>query len=472
MVTELHYRSLTELSDALRKKQVSAVELAEHFIARIEALDGTLNAYLLRTPERALDAARAADALGFQGAHPLRGIPYAVKDLYNVAGLATTGGTRILKDAIADHDCPVVARLNAAGMALLGKTNTVQFAYGGVGINHDHGTPHNPWHTVHHVPGGSSSGSGVAVASGMAPMALGTDTGGSVRIPAALCSVTGLKTTVGRISRDGIYPLSWTLDSVGPLTRNVADSALVYEALAGHDDADPSTHGQRPVRVKHALDGDIRGLRIAFAESVFWEGVDAEVASAVRRSAQAFEARGAKVSSIEFSSAERARTINPRGLIIAAEAYTLNRRWVDERFDELDPIVAHRVIKGRDVIAHEYLANMREFEQLRRDTIEAMRDIDVLLCPATMHASRTVAEVDGDSETYGRYNLGYLRNTAIGNTLNLCGLSVPCGFTSEGLPIGLMLYAKPFDEMSALRAGHAFQCETDWHAAVPALDWI
>ncbi|NKC12554.1 MAG: amidase [Gammaproteobacteria bacterium] len=474
MSDDLHFLSLEQLAQALRSKTVSAVEITEHFLDRMQALDGPLNAFRLTTPERAVDAAKAAQLLLERGQArgPLHGLPYAAKDLYDVAGLPTSAGARVLENAVAGRDCATVARLAQAGMVLLGKTNTVQFAYGGVGINHHHGTPHNPWHPQAHAPGGSSSGSGVAVASGMTPMALGTDTGGSVRIPASLCSVTGLKTTVGRISRAGVYPLSWTLDSVGPLARSAADCALIIEAIAGHDDEDPSTHGQAPVRGLHAaLDGDIRGLRVAFAESVFWEEVDTEVAAAVRACGAVFKARGASVTSILFECAEQARALNPRGLIIAAEAYTLNRRLADERFDELDPIVAERIIRGRDVAAHEYLRDMRAREALRGQTIEALRDIDILLCPATMYPPRPLAQIDADAQTYGTFNLGYLRNTSIGNILNLCGLSVPCGFTAQGLPIGLMLYAKPFDELSALRAAHAFQLETDWHLRTPDLGW-
>ena len=204
----------------LRTGGLSPVELVERFLDRISALDPTLNAFRLVCPERALTQARAAEAALKAGlsSGPLHGIPYAAKDLFDAQGLPTTAGCRLLADNIAVEDSVAIRRLTQAGMILLGKTNTVQFAYSGIGINHDHGTPHNPWHRVHHVPGGSSSGSGVAVAAGLVPMALGSDTGGSVRIPASLCGTTGLKTTVGRVSRAGVYPLSWSLDSVGPLT--------------------------------------------------------------------------------------------------------------------------------------------------------------------------------------------------------------------------------------------------------------
>jgi aspartyl-tRNA(Asn)/glutamyl-tRNA(Gln) amidotransferase subunit A len=223
-MTDLYYESIVALAEKLRGGEISSTELVEHFLARITSLDKKLNAFQRPCPERALEQARAADAAlqtGNKDLGVLHGIPYAAKDLFDAAGLPTTAGAKLLENNIASKDSAAIHKLSRAGMILLGKTNTVQFAFSGVGINHEHGTPWNPWSREHHLPGGSSSGSGVAVAAGMAPMALGTDTGGSVRVPAALCGTVGLKTTVGRISRAGVYPLSWTFDSVGCLTRSV-----------------------------------------------------------------------------------------------------------------------------------------------------------------------------------------------------------------------------------------------------------
>ncbi|MEE8395338.1 MAG: amidase [bacterium] len=469
----LHYQSLAALGRALRAGEVSPVELTEHAFRRIEKLDGRLGAFRLLSRERAMAEAHAAEgALGAgQDLGPLHGIPYAVKDLYNVKGLPTTAGTSLLANEIAAEDCAAVRKLTQAGMILLGKTNTVQFAYGGVGINHDHGTPHNPWNEIACTPGGSSSGSGVAVASGMAPMALGSDTGGSVRIPAALNGTTGLKTTVGRISRAGVFPLSWSLDTVGPLTRSVEDAALVYQALHGPDLADDTTLGRDPQDVLTGLNDGVRGLRIAFAEAAFWEGVDDELAAAVRETGKVFQQLGAQVGSIEFREAEQARLLNPRGLVIAAEAYTLNQKLVREQFDKLDPIVSNRLILGADVSASEYLQAMLDLKKARASAVRTLRDVDALLVPTTMAPALPVAEVDADRQTYAETNMKYLRNTAIGNILDLSGLSVPCGFTAQGMPIGLMIYGKPFDEDTVLRVGHAFQQATDWHRQTPPLAW-
>ncbi len=471
--TPLHFQTISELGRSLRAGSLSPVELTEHLLDRTERLDGKLNSYRHLARERALAEARAAEIAirAGQDLGPLHGIPYAAKDLYDAKGLPTSAGTHLLDNAIADEDSTAVRKLAQAGMILTGKTNTVQFAYGGVGINHDHGTPHNPWHETHHAPGGSSSGSAVAVASGQVPMALGSDTGGSVRIPAALCGTTGLKTTLGRISRAGVFPLSWSLDTVGPLTRSVEDAALVYQCLQGEDLADSSTLGVPPHDVLKGLKDGVRGLRVAFAESVFWEDCHPEVEKAVRECGRVFSEQGAHLGSVEFAEAEQARRLNPRGLVIAAEAYTSNKKWVDEHFDELDPIVANRMIKGKDITASEYLETTLAWEQLRGKAVEALRDVDVLLVPTTAIPALPVAEMDADPEVYSERNLSYLRNTAIGNILKLCGLSVPCGHTSEGLPVGLMIYGKPFAEDTILRAGYAFQQATDWHHGHPDLGW-
>ena len=356
-------------------------------------------------------------------------------------------------------------------MILLGKTNTVQFAFSGVGINHDHGTPWNPWSREHHLPGGSSSGSGVAVAAGMVPMALGTDTGGSVRVPAALCGTVGLKTTVGRISRAGVYPLSWTFDSIGCLTRTVEDAALVYHSLQGPDIDDESTLGIPGHDDLQGLKDGVQGMHLAFAESIFQEDLDPEVEKALRECGRVFEELGARVSSIEFSEAQEALTLNPGIVTIASEGYTLNKKRLEEKFDELDPVVANRMILGKEVAANTYLENSFKARQLRAAAGNSLKDIDALLVPTTPVPAQPVSKVDTDFDNYLNRNALYLRNTCIGNVLNMCGLNLPCGFTSQGLPIGLLIYGKPFQEKAILRTGYAFQQITDWHRQTPNLSW-
>jgi len=469
----LHYQTITDLADSLRKGEITSTHLIEKLLDRIDSLDGQLNAFKLTCPEKAIEQARAADQDLADGKDTgvLHGIPYAVKDLFDVKGLPTAAGSRLLEKNTAAEDSRAVQRLSEAGMILSGKTNTVQFAFSGVGINHDHGTPHNPWSRTPHIPGGSSSGSAVAVAAGLVPMALGTDTGGSVRVPAALCGTVGLKTTVGRISRAGVYPLSWTLDSVGVFSRSVEDAAQVYQVLHGPDVNDESTVGVVPHDVLKELKAGVKGLRLAFAESVFWEDLHPEVAGAVRASGRIFEDLGADVSSIDFSEAIEARELNPGGVIIASEGYTLNKKWLEEHFDELDPVVAHRMIKGRDVTAAQYLQTNYLARQLRAKAGNTLKGIDALLVPATPEPARSVAEVDTDMDNYLAQNIRFLRNTSIGNILNFCGLTVPCGLTGSGLPIGLLIYGKPFQEDVVLRIGYAFQQATDWHRRQPNLSW-
>ena len=470
----LHYQTITELAARLRKGEITAVELTEHFVSRTERLDDTLNAYRLRCTERALDQAKSADRVLAAGDNtdPLHGIPYAVKDLFDVKGLPTTAGARIFGGQRATQDAAVVRRLDQAGMTLLGKTNTVQFAFSGVGINHDHGTPHNPWCKIHCLPGGSSSGSGVAVAAGLVPMALGTDTGGSVRVPAALCGTVGLKTTVGRVSRAGVYPLSWSLDSVGVLARTVEDAALVYQRIQGADMNDDATLGLGAQDVFKDLKSGLKGKRLAFAETVFFDDIHPEVDTAVHACGRVFEDLGADVSSIAFEEATEALALNPGGVFIASEGYALNKKWLEEHFDQLDPVVAQRMIKGKDITAEKYLGNMLASKRLRSKAYNVLKDIDAVLVPTTCWPAKPVAEVDADLDTYLNNNTLYLRNTNIGNTLNLSGLNVPCGLTKAGLPLGLLIYGKPFQEEVILNIGYAFQERTGWHRNTPDLSWM
>jgi len=469
----IHYQTITELADSIRNGDMTSTRLTEKLLGRISMLDGELNAFKLLCPEQALENARAADQATNRGQDTglLHGIPYAAKDLFDVKGLPTAAGSKLLEKNIAAEDSRAIQRLATAGMILTGKTNTVQFAFSGIGINNDHGTPHNPWHRSHYIPGGSSSGSAVAVAAGMVPMALGTDTGGSVRVPASLCGTVGLKTTVGRISRAGVYPLSWSLDSVGVFSRSVEDAALVYQHLQGTDVNDEITVGLATQDVVSTLKRGVSGLRLAFAESVFWEDLYPEVAQAVRACGDVFEELGARVGSIDFIEARQARELNPGGVIIASEGYMLNQNWLEAHFDELDPLVAHRMIKGKDISAGQYLQTNYAARQLRAQAGRTLEDIDALLVPTNPVPAKPVAEIDTTMDEYLAHNMHYLRNTSIGNILNFCGVSVPCGFTGSGMPIGLLIYGKPFREDVILRAGYAYQQATDWHRQPPDLTW-
>ncbi|MFL5420936.1 MAG: amidase [Myxococcales bacterium] len=467
------FQTLVSLARSIRSGETTPVALAELFLDRIASLDAKLGAFRLVLRDRALAQARAAQTALQAGIDlgPLHGLPWSVKDLFDVKGYPTTAGTHLLADAIAQDDSTSVRRLEQAGMVLLGKNNTVQFAYGGMGINNDHGTPHNPWSPIPHVPGGSSSGTGVAVAAGLAPVGLGTDTGGSVRIPAALCGIVGLKTTLGRVSRAGVYPLSFSLDSVGVIARCVEDAGLVYQQIAGPDEADETTLGVPLEDALCELRAGVKGLRLAVVEEPFFDCVDPEIVRAVRDTVSVFEGLGAQVRALGFPEAVEAQKLNIRGGVIAPEAYAVNRKFVEGRYDELDPVIRERMRNGATVSAPDYFEMTRRWAALRRDARRSLADVDAFLVPTTMIPPLPSARLATDLTEYARRNVEYLRNNAIGNILGLCGVSVPCGFTGQGFPIGLLIYGKPFAERTILRVGYAYERATSWHERTPDLSW-
>lgn len=471
MSDHLHYQTIAELAPRIRSGELSPVALTENLLERIRSLNPTLNAFRLIAEERALAMAQAAE-LQIRNGHylgPLHGIPYATKDIYDVAGLPTTAGSKTLTDNIASADSTVTRKLAQAGMILLGKTNTVEFAFGSVGVNHSHGTPHNPWQQEHHVPGGSSSGSAVAVAAGLTPLGTGSDTACSVRTPAALCGVVGLKTTVGRISRHGVFPLSVTLDSVGPLTRSVTDAALVFEALQGSDVGDPSTLGVEPIDVLTALDDGVQGLRIGFPEGDVFSDLDADVEQAVRDCGPVFEQLGAQVEQMKWPEADAVLALPVSPSMVEGCAY--NSKCLDQHAEAMDPVVYQRMILGRNIAAVDYFTTLNKMQRLQASNLQTLRGFDAVLVPTTMVPAQPLAEVDADIDSYMAYARTYMRNCFVGNLLDLCAVTVPCGFTRKGLPIGLMIYAKPFQEDMALRIAKAFEQATDWRLRRPELDW-
>lgn len=471
-MNDLHLSSASALADRMRSGELSPIALCEHLLERVRTLNPTLNAFRLITAERALAAAEAAALQIRTGQHlgPLHGIPYVTKDLFDVAGLPTTAGSRTLEDNIVARDATVTARLARAGMVLLGKSNVVEFAFGSLGVNHSHGTPHNPWRREHYIPGGSSSGSAVAVAAGLATLATGTDTACSVRTPAALCGVVGLKTTVGRISRHGVHPLSGTLDSVGPLGRSVEDVARMFTVMQGADARDASTAGVVPVDVLTTLRDGVAGLRLGFAEGLMFEDLDPDVERAVRACGPVFKDLGARVASIDFALA--AEVMARPSMISQVEGYANNAACVEGRPQDMDPVVLNRMRPGGEVKAVDYRRALDALLPWRRRAVRTFDQVDVLLAPTCMWPAVELAEVDGDFETYMLHAGRYLRNCFVGNLLDLCAVSVPCGLTANGLPIGLMIYARPFREDLALRVAQAFEQATDWHQRHPDLSWI
>ena len=468
----LHYKAITELAAMLRSGETTPTALTEHLLTRIERLNGPLNAFNLVTADRAMAEAKSAEALLTAGRDlgPLHGIPYGVKDLYDVIGLPTTAGSQTLDLVPKTEESEVTRRLAAAGMIVLGKTITVEFAKGIVGINHIQGTPHNPWSKEHCVPGGSSAGTAVAVASGMAPMGLGSDTGGSVRVPAGLSGTVGLKSTVGRISRFGVFPLSWTFDSIGPLTRTVEDAALVYQILQGEDVRDVSTLGIRSEDALVSMKSGVKGIRIGIPQHTFFDNVDAEVEKAVMAAVHVFRDLGATVENIPYPEAEAVTKMS--SVINGAEAAVIHEERLKTKVDLMDPVVGPRMLSERDYLATDYVKTLKKLKELQASQMETLSNVDVIISPSARIPAVPVSTVDESLDVYLDYAGQYIANTNVGNRLGLCGLSLPCGFTEKGLPIGLLLNGKPFQEATVLRTGYAYEQATKWKEVRPNLSWV
>ncbi|MGH7682065.1 MAG: amidase, partial [Candidatus Eiseniibacteriota bacterium] len=307
---------------------------------------------------------------------------------------------------------------------------------------------------------------------GLCCAALGTDTGGSVRIPAAFCGVVGLKTTVGRVSRAGVYPLSPTLDSVGPLTRTVEDAATVFAALQGEDPRDPATRGVGTCDALGSLHAGVKGMRIGIGETLFFDACDPEIESAVRAAAEVLKTLGARVERVEIPEVAEVWSLEKRALYIAAEACDVNQDLLDRHADVLDAYVVKRMLPGRTLLATEYLELGRRFAALRAGFESRLGEWDAVLAPTTPIPPPTVAEVSASVEAYAKKNLLIHRNPGVANYLGLCAISVPCGVTTSGLPIGLMIHGKPFREDVVLRVASAYERATDWHARRPDLSWV
>jgi aspartyl-tRNA(Asn)/glutamyl-tRNA(Gln) amidotransferase subunit A len=462
---------MTELARMIATKAVSPVEVVRAHLDRIAALDRGLRAFITVCADTALDAARTAEAALMAGRPlgPLHGLPYALKDLYDTAGVRTTGGSRIFADRVPAVDATVVRRLAEAGAIVLGKLNMVEFAYGPEGLNAHYGHARNPWDAAtHRMAGGSSSGSGVAVAAGLAPGALGSDTGGSIRIPASLCGITGLKPTYGRVSRAGVLPLAWSMDHVGPMTRTAADSALMLGAMAGYDPADPSTSVLPVPNYLAALTGDLKGLRVGLLRSFFLESAAPVVRAAVEAAAATLAGAGAVVDEVKL---ERVNLAGAGSLaVVGAEALAYHADLLRTRAAEYDPDIARRLRVSAFISGLHYV-RAQQVRALVRDEVDAaLARRDVLLAPSTPIVAPAVDERQatlGDGPADIRTAL--LRFTRPFNFSGHPACSVPCGFTEGGLPIGMQLVGRPFDEATVLRAADAFQRLTDFHTRRPVV---
>ncbi len=469
---DLAFTPLHEQARLIARRELSPVELTRTYLDRISTHNETLCAYMTVTEDRAMSMAQAAETALAGGDHrgPLHGIPVALKDLFDVEGLITTGGSILLHDNVAQRNATVARRLFEAGAVLLGKTHMVEFAFGGAGINHHYGTPWNPWDLeVHRLPGGSSSGSAVAVAAGLASIALGSDTGGSVRVPSSFCGLVGLKPTFGRVSCAGALPLDPTLDSIGPMARCVTDAALLYNIIAGADPYDGGTWSAPPFVPVEDVEAEISGTRLCIPREYFWDDVEPEVESAVRATARVFAELGAYVDEVTLDPLNRLAELRAFKNLTAVETCVSYGSLLQQCGEDFDPIVRQRMVAGFDVSAVEYLTAKRFRDVLQHDAARAMADIDVLLVPTTPFAAPAVDDCDDSGPEYQRVNGMCLRNTAAANLLGLCAISLPCGFTEDGLPIGLMLIGRPYEEARLLQLARAYEATTEWHLTRPDL---
>ena len=450
-----------QLSQALQSRRLSPVELTEAFLARIAALDPRLHAFVEVYADEARLAARGAES-AIRAGHsvgPLHGVPIALKDLIELDGRIVTGGCEVWKARRATRTATLAQRLIAQGMIVLGKTHTVEFAMGGWGTNSRRGTPWNPWDPKRQrTPGGSSSGSGVAVAAGLAPWAVGTDTGGSVRLPASWCGITGLKTTIGRVSTYGVLPLSPTLDTPGPMARSVEDTALLYVAMQGADPLDPRTGHLPYTDPMPQLRRGVRGMRLARMPDAERQHASADVLAAYDRSVAELERLGAEIVALDlpFLFADVA-AYNLR--IMAAESYAILHELIDDESAPLDPHVRPRIAAGASISAKAYIEALQIREAMKLKFAAALDGIDALLTPTTMTTALPLEEVD---QTKAPAHF-----TRFGNFLDLCALALPNGIAPDGLPTSLQIVCRAYDEATALRIGWAYQNATDWHLRRP-----
>ena len=470
---ELCYWTITELAAKIQAKEISPVEVTRAQFDRIERLDPSLNAYLTVLSEPAMGEARTAEQEIARGHYrgPLHGVPVAVKDLFETQGVKTTAGSVILKDYVPARDATVLARLRQQGAVVLGKLNLHEFAYGGTGVNPHYGTSKNPW-ALDRIPGGSSSGSGVAVAAGLAFGALGTDTGGSVRMPASLCGIVGLKPTYGRCSRAGIIPLAWSLDHPGPMVRSVADAALMLNAMAGHDPRDPATVRRAVPDYTQGLTNDLRGVRIGVPRLVLWEGLDPEVEAVMDGAVQQLTRLGGRLGARleEVTLPQMRHAVLASSIIIGAEGAAYHYEWLRTAAEQYGEDVRLRLKQGALLPAAAYFKAQRLREAIRRELDAALTHVDVLLTPTLPIATPTIERC---TVTPGMpLPPELLHIPRLTRPFNLTGhpvISVPCGFTQSGMPVGMQIIGRAFDEVTVLRVAQAYEQATPWHRQHPRL---
>ena len=457
--------NLADVAAQVRNKQISPVELTEQALQRIAQLNPLLNAFITITAESALREARQAESEIMKGENrgPLHGIPISVKDLMYTAGVRTTAGSKIMADFIPDHDAVVVTKLREAGAVMVGKTAMHEFAYGITNDNPHYGPTRNPWNPQR-VSGGSSGGAGVAVATEMCFAALGTDTGGSIRIPGSFCGVAGLKPSFGRISCRGVYPLGPTLDHVGPMARSVVDAGILYQVLSGFDPEDGYS-ADRPA-TEISLRKSLQGLRVGVAEDYFNRDVHPEVARLFSRVPAVMEDLGASISTVKLPDMAALTEVSRTALLV--EGHAGHAQHLAERPDELGADVRLIIERGKEISARDYVLAQLARNQFRIALEKVFASVDVLITPATPLTAFPIGTRNvmlGKAEEDAR--TAATRFTRCFNASGHPALSVCCGFDADSLPVGLQIVGRMWDEASVLHAGYAYEQATEWHTRRP-----
>jgi aspartyl-tRNA(Asn)/glutamyl-tRNA(Gln) amidotransferase subunit A len=457
--------SIVELGPRLRRKEVSPVELTRACLDRIEKLNPALNAFITVTAESALAEARAAETEILRGEWrgPLHGIPVALKDLIDTAGTRTTAASGLFQNRVPTEDAEVVLRLRRAGAVILGKNNLHEFAYGGSSLVSYFGDVHNPWNSGH-IAGGSSGGSAAAVAAGLCYAAIGTDTAGSIREPAALSGCVGIKPTYGRVSARGVIPLSWSLDHVGPLAASVGDAAVVLQAVAGYDPLDVGSAEVAVSDYVSCLKDEIRKVRIGVPRAYFFDDLDDEVRAAVDHALSVIGALVAEIRDVRID-------VTSDRTVQAAESYAYHCDHVAKTPELYQPETLRRIRSGEKISAGEYIQRRREMDLERRRADDFFADVDLLVTPTMPIPAPAIADLKRDPDALRPAELRLLRNTRPFNVWGLPVISVPCGFTKSGLPIGLQIAGPQWREDLVLRLAQAYESATEWHKRRPAVDF-
>ena len=467
---DLQELTLAQAAAAVKKKEVSPVDLVKACLGRIEAINDKTSAYISVFADQALKVAQASEAMMMAGHDmgALHGIPLSLKDNVSLKGQLTTAGSKVLADWHPDDDATVARRLRSAGAIFIGKCNMHEFAWGGTSDNPHYGAVRNPWDTSK-FPAGSSGGSGVSVAARTCYGSIGTDTGGSIRLPSAVNGIVGIRPTYGRVSNHGIIPLAWSMDTAGPMTRTVEDCAIMFNAIAGHDHRDPASAQQPTDDYTSDLHLDLKGLRVGVVPGYFFSHLQPAVHDAVRAALTQLERLGAVVVDVPIANIEG--NISAQLTVESVEPSTYHQKWLRERPDDYGEDVRALLETGELLLATHYVQAQRYRALLRQEFMEAFKRVDVFICPtlpftATDVGAMTVVIEDGKEEDMLS---AIMQFTGVPSLTGLPSLNVPCGFDQQGLPVGMQIIGKPFDERTLFRVGAQFEGATEFHKRAPQI---